>query len=206
MLNDTCRHGRLGLSGLQRPLRGAYDGLGDLGVFPMRLAQSPTNDIGCRSPPRGGVNSLKAFVQSCNCGPNIDQRRTRFDTQERALAGPGAQLPTRHAGSQANDDGTAADEDSSAQLTSSLQDVCQKTPQPAHVGPGRSLVICGQTTIRSLCELDSRSGIARRGAILRQSNDANNSRAFQGQMEASSFDKLFVLAPVTAGIFGICLY
>ena len=58
---------------------------------------------------------------------------TQFDTQERALDDLGASLSTRHAESQANNDGTATDGDSNVYLTASLQDVCQRTLSAIYV-------------------------------------------------------------------------
>ncbi|KAL2136760.1 hypothetical protein VTI74DRAFT_1801 [Chaetomium olivicolor] len=71
-------------------------------------------------------SSITLIVSSRTSG-NIEQLRTQFDTQERALAGLATQLSTREAEPQADDYGTAAEGDSRAQFAANLQEVCQKT-------------------------------------------------------------------------------
>ncbi|KAK4104790.1 hypothetical protein N658DRAFT_492884 [Parathielavia hyrcaniae] len=122
------------------------------------------------------VFSSVTLIVSNQTSGNIDQLRSQFDTQEPALADLGVQLSTRAAGSQANDDGTAADGGSSAQLTASLQE---------KFGAMR--------TDNDSIAMQGIVGLAQPGVdqSFGSLTTTNNSRAFQGQMEASSFDKLF---------------
>ncbi|KAK4174680.1 hypothetical protein QBC36DRAFT_347746 [Triangularia setosa] len=76
--------------------------------------------------------TLTGFVSSHTSG-NIDQLRTQFATQEKALVDLSAQLSIREPEPQADDDGITAEGGSSAQLTDSLRDVCQKTFILCHI-------------------------------------------------------------------------
>jgi len=138
------------------------------------------------------VFSSITLIVSNHTSGNIDQLRTQFDTQERALADLGAQLSTRDAESQANDEGTAADGDSSAQLTASLQDVCQKTLSATRARRTGQKFGDMKTDNNSIA-MQGIVGLAQPGVDQAFSSltTTTNSRAFQGQMEASSFDKLF---------------
>ncbi|KAK4233419.1 hypothetical protein C8A03DRAFT_19517 [Achaetomium macrosporum] len=122
---------------------------------------------------------------------NIDQLRTQFDTQERALANLGAQLSTREAESQANDDGTA-DGDSSAQLTASLRDVCQKTLSATRAQRIGQKFGNMKTDDHSIA-MQGIVGVAQPDVdqSFGSLTTTKSSRAFQGQMDSSSFGKLF---------------
>jgi hypothetical protein len=88
--------------------------------------------------------------------------------------------------------GTAAEEDSSAQLTANLQEVCQRT-QSATRAPRTGQKFGDMRTDNHSIAMQGMVGVVQRG--VEQSfgslTTTTNSRAFQGQMEASSFDKLF---------------
>ncbi|KAK4097986.1 hypothetical protein N658DRAFT_499850 [Parathielavia hyrcaniae] len=138
------------------------------------------------------VFSSVTLIVSNQTSGNIDQLRSQFDTQERALADLGVQLSTRAAGSQANDDGTAGDGNSSAQLTASLQEVCQKTLSATRSRRTGQKFGAMQTDNDSIA-MQGIVGLAQPGVdqTFGSLTTTNNSRAFQGQMEANSFDKLF---------------
>ncbi|KAK4141498.1 uncharacterized protein C8A04DRAFT_39010 [Dichotomopilus funicola] len=138
------------------------------------------------------VFSSITLIISYLASGNIDQLRTQFDTQERALADLGAQLSTREAESQANDDSTAADEDSSAQLTASLRDVCQKTLSATRVRRTGQKFSDMKTDDHSVA-MQGIVGVAQPDVdqSFGSLTTTTSSRAFQGQMDSSSFGKLF---------------
>jgi hypothetical protein len=123
---------------------------------------------------------------------NIDQLQTQFDIQEGALADLSVQLSTETQDHKPHDDGTAADGNSSAQLATSLQDVCQKTLLATHSRQTRRQFGDMRTDNHSIA-MQGIVGLAHPGVdqSFGSLTTTNNSRAFQGQMEASSFDKLF---------------
>ena len=104
----------------------------------------------------------------------------------------GAQLSTRDAEAQADDDGTAAGRDSSAQLTASLQDVCQKTLSATRARRAEQKFGDMKTDNYSIA-MQGIVGLAEAGVDQSFGSLATtrSSRAFQGQMDSSSFDKLF---------------
>lgn len=126
---------------------------------------------------------------------SFDQLRTEFETREQDLAHLFAQLSTRDAESQAIDASTAAEGGSSAQLIVGLQDVCQKTLSAIRE-------VREQRTGQRFGDINTdENSTAMRGVVgevqpgVDQSfgsmTATNNSRAFQGQMDASSFAKFF---------------
>ncbi|KAK0710402.1 hypothetical protein B0T21DRAFT_387341 [Apiosordaria backusii] len=123
---------------------------------------------------------------------NIDQLRTQFATQEQALANLSAQLSIREPEPQADDDGITAEGDSSARLTDSLRDVCQKTLSATRAWRTGQKFGDMKTDDHSIA-MQGIVGVAQPGVdqSFGSLTTTKSSRAFQGQMDSSSFSNLF---------------
>ncbi|KAK4237154.1 hypothetical protein C8A03DRAFT_16260 [Achaetomium macrosporum] len=137
------------------------------------------------------LSSITLIVSSCTSG-NIDQLRIQFEAQERALADLGAQLSRREAEPQAGDYGTAAEGDSSTQLAASLQKVCQKTLAATRARRTGQKFGDMKTDNHSIA-MQGIVGVAQPGVdqSFGSLTTTMSSRAFQGQMDSSSFGNLF---------------
>jgi hypothetical protein len=131
-------------------------------------------------------------IVSSHTSENVDQLRTQFDTQELALADLGAQLRTREAESQSDDHGTATEEGSSAQLAANLQEVCRRTQAATHAERTGQKFGDMRTDNHSIA-MQGIVGVAQPGMDQSFGNltTTMSSRAFQGQMDSSSFGRLF---------------
>lgn len=131
-------------------------------------------------------------IVSSRTSGNIDQLRTQFATQEQALANLSAQLSIREPEPQADDDGIAAEGDSSARLTDSLRDVCQKTLSATRAWRTGQKFGDMKTDDHSIA-MQGIVGVAQPGVdqSFGSLTTTKSSRAFQGQMDASSFSNLF---------------
>lgn len=136
------------------------------------------------------LSSITLIVSSRTSG-NIDQLQTQFATQEKALANLSAQLSIREPESQADDDGIA-EGDSSARLTDSLRDVCQKTLSAARACRTGQKFGEMKTDDHSIA-MQGIVGVAQPGVdqSFGSLTTTKSSRAFQGQMDAGSFSNLF---------------
>ncbi|KJZ70282.1 hypothetical protein HIM_10326 [Hirsutella minnesotensis 3608] len=134
------------------------------------------------------LSSITLIVSSHTSG-DIDQIRTRFEAQERALADLGAQLSTREAESRADDYGTVGEGDSSALI---LQEVCQKTLSATRAQRTGQKFGDMKTDNHSIA-MQGIVGVAQPGVdqSFGSLTTTMSSRAFQGQMDLSSFGKLF---------------
>lgn len=130
-------------------------------------------------------------IVSSRTSGNIDQLQTQFATQEKALANLSAQLSIREPESQADDDGIA-EGDSSARLTDSLRDVCQKTLSAARACRTGQKFGEMKTDDHSIA-MQGIVGVAQPGVdqSFGSLTTTKSSRAFQGQMDAGSFSNLF---------------
>ncbi|KAK4667507.1 Prion amyloid fibrils-forming protein [Podospora pseudopauciseta] len=137
------------------------------------------------------LSSITLIVSSRTSG-NIDQLRTQFATQEQALANLSAQLSIREPEPQADDDGIAAEGDSSARLTDSLRDVCQKTLSVTRAWRTGQKFGDMKTDDHSIA-MQGIVGVAQPGVdqSFGSLTTTKSSRAFQGQMDAGSFSNLF---------------
>ncbi|KAK4194503.1 hypothetical protein QBC40DRAFT_290667 [Triangularia verruculosa] len=137
------------------------------------------------------LSSITLIVSSRTSG-NIDQLRTQFATQEQALANLSAQLSIREPEPQVDDDGIAAEGDSSARLTDSLRDVCQKTLSATRACRTGQKFGDMKTDDHSIA-MQGIVGVAQPGVDQSFSSltTTKSSRAFQGQMDSSSFSNLF---------------
>lgn len=122
---------------------------------------------------------------------NLTSELCRY-TQERALADLGAQLSTREAEPQADDYGTAAEGYSRAQLTASLQDVCQKSLSATRARRTGQKFGDMKTDNHSI-DMQGIVGVAQPGVdqSFNSLTTTMSSRAYQGQMDSGSFGKLF---------------
>ncbi|CAP70934.1 uncharacterized protein PODANS_3_9900 [Podospora anserina S mat+] len=136
------------------------------------------------------LSSITLIVSSRTSG-NIDQLQTQFATQEKALANLSAQLSIREPESQADDDGIA-EGDSSARLTDSLRDVCQKTLSATRACRTGQKFGEMKTDDHSIA-MQGIVGVAQPGVdqSFGSLTTTKSSRAFQGQMDAGSFSNLF---------------
>lgn len=130
-------------------------------------------------------------IVSSRTSGNIDQLQTQFATQEKALANLSAQLSIREPESQADDDGIA-EGDSSARLTDSLRDVCQKTLSATRACRTGQKFGEMKTDDHSIA-MQGIVGVAQPGVdqSFGSLTTTKSSRAFQGQMDAGSFSNLF---------------
>jgi len=138
------------------------------------------------------LSSITLIVSSRTSG-NIDQLRTQFDTQEQALVCLDAQLSTRReAEPPASDSGTGPEGQPSAQLTASLQQVCQRTLSATRARRAVQEFGDMKTDSHSIA-MQGIVGLAQPGVEQSFGNltTTMGSRAFQGQMDSGSFQKLF---------------
>ncbi|KAK4656276.1 Prion amyloid fibrils-forming protein [Podospora pseudocomata] len=137
------------------------------------------------------LSSITLIVSSRTSG-NIDQLRTQFATQEQALANLSAQLSIREPEPQADDNSIAAEGDSSARLTDSLRDVCQKTLSATRAWRTGQKFGDMKTDDHSIA-MQGIVGVAQPGVdqSFGSLTTTKSSRAFQGQMDAGSFSNLF---------------
>ncbi|KAL3963000.1 hypothetical protein ACCO45_004523 [Purpureocillium lilacinum] len=139
---------------------------------------------------RGALLTLDRILSS-HTSKDIDQLRTQFDAQERALAHMGLQLSMGETETEADDYDTVAAGDSCMQVTASLQEVCQRTLSATRARRTGQKFGDMKTDNHSIA-MQGIVGVAQPG--VEQSfgslTATISSRAFQGQMDSSSFSNL----------------
>ncbi|KAK4173757.1 hypothetical protein QBC36DRAFT_335096 [Triangularia setosa] len=137
------------------------------------------------------LSSITRIVSSRTSG-NIDQLRAQFTTLERALVDLSVQLSTGEPGPQADNHGIIAEGDSSARLTDILGDVCQKTLSTTRAWRTGQKFGDMKTDDHSIA-MQGIVGVAQPGVdqSFGSLTTTKSSRAFQGQMDSSSFSSLF---------------
>lgn len=131
-------------------------------------------------------------IISSHSSADIEQLRTQFGAQERALAGLGAHLSAGRLGSGVGDHDTDAAGDLSAQLAAILQKVCWQTLSAARAQRTEQRFGDIKVDNHSIA-MQGIVGMAQPGVdqSFGSLTAGTSSRAFQGQMEPDSFGKLF---------------